>query len=221
MSAGHDAAQAMDDIYRVQRHFYDATRKYYLLGRDRAIAALQPPPGAAVLEIGCGTGRNLIAAARLYRNVEFFGLDVSEAMLETAQNHVLRAGLADRIHLRQGDAAQFVPQELFGREKFERIFISYALSMIPPWQAVLEQAARHLASGGALHVADFGAQERLPRWFCVLLNAWLARFSVSPRKDLAGFAAALAEREGLACHVDHLLRGYAIHVALLRPSGPA
>ncbi len=52
-----DHGGLMDRVYRRQRHFYDATRKYYLLGRDPMIAGLKPPPGAAVLEIGCGTGR--------------------------------------------------------------------------------------------------------------------------------------------------------------------
>ena len=34
-----DAAGAalMDRLYRRQRHFYDVTRKHYLLGRDRLI----------------------------------------------------------------------------------------------------------------------------------------------------------------------------------------
>ena len=35
----------MDRIYRRQRHLYDSTRKYYLLGRDRLIERLSPPPG--------------------------------------------------------------------------------------------------------------------------------------------------------------------------------
>ena len=43
--AGH-----MDAIYRTQRHFYDLTRKYYLLGRDRLIRRLDPPKGGSVIE---------------------------------------------------------------------------------------------------------------------------------------------------------------------------
>ena len=39
----------MDAIYRTQRHFYDLTRKYYLLGRDRLIRELAPPKGGTVL----------------------------------------------------------------------------------------------------------------------------------------------------------------------------
>ena len=45
-----DASGAMDRMYRRQRHIYDLTRKFYLLGRDELIAGLKPPPGGAVLE---------------------------------------------------------------------------------------------------------------------------------------------------------------------------
>ena len=57
------SAELMDRIYRRQRHLYDFTRKYYLLGRDRLIHRLSPPAGSRVLEIGCGTARNLVVAA--------------------------------------------------------------------------------------------------------------------------------------------------------------
>ena len=58
------AAGRMDAIYRGQRHIYDLTRKYYLLGGDGLIHDLAPPAGGSILEVGCGTARNLIAAAR-------------------------------------------------------------------------------------------------------------------------------------------------------------
>ncbi len=82
---GVSAAQHMDAIYRYQRYVYDATRKFYLLGRDRVIDELAPPPGGRVLEIACGTGRNLIAAARRYPGARFYGFDISTAMLDTAR----------------------------------------------------------------------------------------------------------------------------------------
>ena len=46
----------MDAIYAWQRHIYDATRKYFLFGRDRLIATLNVPECGTVLEIGCGRG---------------------------------------------------------------------------------------------------------------------------------------------------------------------
>jgi S-adenosylmethionine-diacylgycerolhomoserine-N-methlytransferase len=36
----------MNRVYRWQRHVYDATRRWYLLGRDRMIAELKPAAGA-------------------------------------------------------------------------------------------------------------------------------------------------------------------------------
>ncbi len=50
----NDATRLMDGIYRYQRHIYDITRKYYLLGRDALIKELEAPNGGTVLEIGCG-----------------------------------------------------------------------------------------------------------------------------------------------------------------------
>src|ERR1019366_8688122 len=91
-----DAAVRMDRQYRWQRHIYDVTRVPYLLGRDRLIPEVAPPCGAHVLEIGCGTGRNLIRIARTYPGVECFGLDVSNVMLDTARRSIEGAGLAGR-----------------------------------------------------------------------------------------------------------------------------
>lgn len=203
-------ADRMDAIYARQRHIYDLTRKYFLLGRDRLIARLNVPVGGTVLEVGCGTGRNLIAVARRYPDAALFGLDISEAMLATARANVARAGLADRIVLAQADATAFDPQALFGRGGFDRVFLSYTLSMIPDWRAALRQGA--LATGGTLALVDFGQQERLPRPWRRALFAWLARFDVSPRADLE---AALADT-GLHGVLNPLYRGYAWSAELRR-----
>ncbi len=205
-------AAAMDRIYRWQRAFYDVTRKHYLLGRDRLIADLDPPPGANVLEIGCGTGRNLILAARRYPQARFYGIDISRAMLATANASVRRAGLQSRIVLAQGDASAFDAASLFGVAKFERVFCSYTLSMIPPWQAALGQAARIVSPGGTLSVVDFGRMENLPRWFKMSMRAWLAKFSVTPRASLGD---AMAHLDGFAIASHDLYRGYA-HYAVAR-----
>ena len=145
--ADSNHAARMDMIYRGQRHIYDLTRKYYLLGRDRLIDELAPPSGGTILEVGCGTGRNLILAARRWPDARLFGLDISEAMLATARRKIAAAGLSDRITLAAGDATAFDPVKLFGLAHFDRIFQSYTLSMIPHWQTAIAQAVLHLAPG--------------------------------------------------------------------------
>ena len=136
-----DQKELMDQVYRRQRHIYDLTRKYFLLGRDTLIAELRPPPRGNILEIGCGTGRNLVAAARAYPDASLFGLDISSTMLATARANIRRAGLEPRIALARGDAACFDAKALFGRADFDRVFFSYSLSMIPPWREALRSVA--------------------------------------------------------------------------------
>jgi S-adenosylmethionine-diacylgycerolhomoserine-N-methlytransferase len=208
------AAAAMDRMYRRQRHVYDLTRKYYLLGRDRLIIGLRARPGDRVLEIGCGTGRNLILAAKTFPHARFHGIDVSSEMLVTAREAIARAGVAARVEVALADATSFDPQALFGIASFERIFISYTLSMIPDWTAVLDQAMTRLSPGGTLHVVDFGGQEGWPGWFRVALRRWLRLFHVHPRRRLEARLADLCALTGATLRFERPMRGYAQHAVV-------
>jgi S-adenosylmethionine-diacylgycerolhomoserine-N-methlytransferase len=202
-------ATAMDRMYRHTRHIYDLTRKPYLLGRDRLIAELGLEAGGTVLEMGCGTGRNLIAVARAYPRAELYGFDISEQMLKTAGTAVSRAGLADRIHLRQGDAAAFDAAVVFGRATFDRVYVSYALSMIPPWRAALARGLALTSSGGRFSVVDFGFCEGLGRFPRGILHGWLKLFHVTPRAELEDELKALAQNSGRQFRFERPFRGYA------------
>ncbi|TGU93848.1 class I SAM-dependent methyltransferase [Mesorhizobium sp. M00.F.Ca.ET.151.01.1.1] len=202
-------AELMDGVYRWQRHIYDLTRKYYLLGRDRLIAGLDVPPGGTVLELGCGTGRNIILAARAYPDARFFGLDISAEMLETASKAIDREGLSDRVVLARGDATDFDAKALFGKGSFDRVFVSYSLSMIPGWEKTVSAALAALAPTGSLHIVDFGQQEGLPGWFRALLRGWLKKFHVTPRESLRDVLESQAERTGATFRFRTLYRGYA------------
>lgn len=206
-AAGH--AERMDSVYRFQRHLYDATRKYYLLGRDRMIARLQPGPGAKVVDLGCGTGRNLILAARRYPEARYYGFDISAEMLATARANVEKAGLSHRIMLARGDACAVDLQAMFGIESADIAYFSYMLSMVPDWRHAIAEGARILAPGGRLHIVDFGQQEGLPDWFRSMLFGWLARFHVVARGKLRETLEAEAVRVGAVMHFQPLYRGYA------------
>ncbi len=206
----------MNRIYRRQRHIYDFTRKYYLLGRDRLIDRLDAKPGDGVLEIGCGTGRNLVLAARRYPGTHFFGIDVSTEMLTSAMEQIGRAGIAARVRVAHADAAAFDPARLFGRARFERVFISYSLSMIPGWQAVVDSAIALLAPGGELHIVDFGTQARLPLLFLLLLRRWLKIFHVTPRDALEDWLTRRAAETGATLTFERPYRTYAHYARLKR-----
>ena len=194
-------AALMDKVYRRQRHFYDLTRKYYLLGRDQLVRRLNARPGERVIEIGCGTARNLIRIAEIYPGTKLFGLDASAEMLRTANEAVACAGLSDRIALKQALAEELTPN-LFGSEqKFDHAIFSYSLSMIPDWRAALLTAANAVRTGGFIHVVDFGDLRSLWPIASATLRAWLRLFHVAPRDELLTRLEAGSRRPGCALHL--------------------
>ena len=184
MSGSPEHSLLMDRVYRRQRYIYDFTRKYYLFGRDRLIRELALPPGARLVEIGCGTARNLVKIARRYPQAHLFGLDASQEMLKTAADTVRRAGLNGRISLAHGYAEDLSPA-MFGESiPFDACVFSYSLSMIPDWKKALNAASQALAPAGRIHVVDFGDLAGLARLPRALMLRWLAMFHVAPRMEL-------------------------------------
>ena len=184
MHATLDDATRMDRHYRFQRHIYDATRTHYLIGRRPLLAGLKPRPSGTVLEIGCGTAWNLVRAGELYPEALLYGVDVSSAMLRTAGQSLKRHGLTKRVRLAQADATQLDTGRIFQVPGFDRVFLSYVLSMIPDWRRALAAAERAIGPGGELHIVDFGQCERLPAFFKSGLERFLAHYTVTPRVDL-------------------------------------
>jgi S-adenosylmethionine-diacylgycerolhomoserine-N-methlytransferase len=202
--SGTDHAAAMDRMYRLTRHVYDVTRRYYLLGRDRLLERVVTARNTATLEVGCGTARNLIKLAQRPEPGRLYGLDASHEMLETAGTSIERtlgmapsagsapAGSAgpaqggrEPIVLRQGLAEQLDAQRMFGRdEPFDTIFFSYCLSMIPTWPGAIDAAMANLRPGGHLLIVDFWDQKDLPGVFAAGLKRWLAMFHVHYRPEV-------------------------------------
>src|SRR5919204_4208504 len=76
-------------------------------GRLAVIASLfgmqpAPPEHCRVLELGCGDGANLIAAAYELPQSEFFGLDLSPAAVERGRGLIAEVGLTN-VTLAAGD----------------------------------------------------------------------------------------------------------------------
>lgn len=209
MSESTTHAERMDGIYRYQRRIYDLSRKYFLLGRDHMIGALDAKADDKILEIACGTGRNLNKIAGRYPGTRLYGFDLSEEMLKSA-----RRTLKGRAVLARADARTFDGRNAFGTEAFDRIIMSYGLSMMPGWQTALAAAANHLAPGGSLHVVDFGGQSGWPAWFGRLLRAWLSKFHVSPRNGIDGVLSELAAKHDGTAEFETLYRDYAVYGVL-------
>jgi S-adenosylmethionine-diacylgycerolhomoserine-N-methlytransferase len=150
----------IEGYYRLHAGIYDATRWSFLFGREAILeqaAAVLPAP-ARILEVGCGTGRNLVALARRFPRATITGVDLSGAMLAIARRKT--AAYGSRVTLRQGAYAGPVDEE----RGHQLVLCSYALSMFNPgFEAALAAARRDLAPGGCIALVDFHHTRH--RWF--------------------------------------------------------
>jgi S-adenosylmethionine-diacylgycerolhomoserine-N-methlytransferase len=170
--------ERMDRKYRYERHIFDLSRRFFLFGRERAIAALRLDDARSVLEIGCGTGRNLKLMADRHPALRLVGIDISEEMLKSARGKIARARLDNRVTLLHGDAVAPTVR------KAQRILMSYSLSMIPDWQRALAIAIETLEPGGILAIVDFGNFGGLPDWLAEPCIDMLSRHDAPPCLDL-------------------------------------
>lgn len=150
-TAGERTRASVEGYYRLHSKIYDATRWTFLFGRHailREIAALTTP--ARIMEVGCGTGKNLAALARLFPQAEITGVDLSATMLEVARRKT--ALFKKRIHLAHRPYAP----DFAAPACYDLILFSYALSMFNPgFEQAIAAARHHLASRGHLAVVDF------------------------------------------------------------------
>jgi S-adenosylmethionine-diacylgycerolhomoserine-N-methlytransferase len=194
--------ERMDRRYRYQRHIFDLSRRFILFGRDRAIAALRLGEARSVLEIGCGTGRNLKRMAEAHPALQLAGVDISGEMLKSARAKLVAARLDQRIALRQGDAAA-AP----AGGKAARILMSYCLSMVPDWRRALAGAIDRLAPDGMLVIVDFGSFGGLPDWLAETCIEVLSRHDVTPCLELTQELRRHAASPSLTVRHEYALAG--------------
>lgn len=204
----NDTFERMDKMYRRQRYFYDLTRKYYLFGRDRLLAEINPKAGENILEIGCGTGRNLLILARKNPQVNFFGLDASAEMLKTARAGIEKKNIKN-INLQTALADDFSFDKTFGLEKpFDVCFFSFSISMIPPWKAAIQNALNNLKPDGSFYIVDFYDQKALPAWFRNILKGWLRQFHVRFWSDLLPYLTDLEKQGAGKFSIESIYKSY-------------
>lgn len=145
--------QDTNAYYRFHSSIYDLTRWTFLFGRQamiREIAKLQP---GRVLEIGCGTGKNLIELKKLAPDVVCSGVDASADMLAIARS---KSRDLDIQWIEGTYPSRSVDESLIAGGRPDVILFSYALSMFNPgYDDCLAKAHRDLSPNGAVCVVDF------------------------------------------------------------------
>jgi S-adenosylmethionine-diacylgycerolhomoserine-N-methlytransferase len=152
--AHNEEAQVNDmrSYYAFQAKIYDLTRWTFLYGRKTILQKLPFEKDAPlqILEVGCGTGVNMVELAKIYPNAHITGLDVSGDMLTQAAKNLQK--FEDRITLEEKPYG--ASEEYNG--KFDLILFSYSLTMInPQYIDLIQQSKKDVKEGGYVAVVDF------------------------------------------------------------------
>ena len=138
---------------------YDRYANLLSFGQDprwRAFLVSRIPPEAhRVLDVASGTAAVAIELARAAPERTIVGIDQSPEMLAAGRERVARAGLAERIELREG-RAQSLP---FADAEFDALTFTYLLRYVDNVPATLRELARVVKPGGGVAMQEFG----LPR----------------------------------------------------------
>jgi S-adenosylmethionine-diacylgycerolhomoserine-N-methlytransferase len=144
------AETAVEKYYRFHSRIYDATRWSFLFGRTAIMENFAGVAPRNILEVGCGTGRNLVELARRFPQARITGVDLSATMLGLARKKT--SGFGSRVQLLH----QAYTAPLSDPPGYNLVLFSYALSMFNPgYEAALTAARRDLVPGGCIAVVDF------------------------------------------------------------------
>jgi demethylmenaquinone methyltransferase/2-methoxy-6-polyprenyl-1,4-benzoquinol methylase len=169
------------DLYRKRAANYDFTANlYYLFGfreakyRRRAVSELALHAGDTVVEIGCGTGLNFpYLLESLGETGRLIGVDLTDAMLKKARERIRKKGWQN-IELVEADAAEYkFPAGIQG------VLSTFALTLVPEYEKVIDHAAHALADRGRMVVADFKKPEWWPLWLVKLFVLITSPFGVT------------------------------------------
>jgi phosphatidylethanolamine/phosphatidyl-N-methylethanolamine N-methyltransferase len=122
--------------------------------RRKAVERLGCKRGDTVLEVGCGTGRNLaLLREAVGTDGVVIGIDASEGMLAQAQRLVRRHDWKN-VRLLHQDAAGLALED-----HVDAVFFSLSYSVLPDREPVLLKAWEALRPGGRLVIMDAGLPE--------------------------------------------------------------
>ena len=128
-----------------------------------------PAPGETVVDVGCGSGTDLIIAARMIGPAgRAIGVDFCEEMAKTAEEAVRTAKL-DGVEIRRGEATALPVEDASADVVIANGVVNH---LCPDKLAALREAFRVLRPGGRLLLGDMAVGIAMPPEVRATVDLW-------------------------------------------------
>jgi len=170
-----DEKAAVTQVFNLVSKLYDnPSLRFFPFCAEKMVDYAKIKRDQKVLDIATGTGMVAIAAAQAIGNEgRIQAIDLSESMLEQAQENMNRAGISNiDFHIMDGENLDFE------NNYFDVITCSYGLFFMPDMSAALKSWLRVLKPGGKIIFSSFAPSAFTPQ--SDLFMKHLAEYNINP-----------------------------------------
>ncbi len=155
--------QQVADMFNNISKTYDFLNHFMSLGidiiwRKKAINELKNDRPKLILDVATGTGDFAFEALSILKPEKIIGVDISQGMLDIAQQKITKRGLADKFEVKLGDS-EGLP---FNANEFDAVTVAYGVRNFENLQAGLSDIYRVLKPGGKAVVLEFSKPKVFP-----------------------------------------------------------
>jgi demethylmenaquinone methyltransferase/2-methoxy-6-polyprenyl-1,4-benzoquinol methylase len=151
------------DMFNNISKTYDFLNHFLSLGidiiwRKKAINELKADNPQLILDVATGTGDFAFEALSILNPKKIVGVDISQGMLNIAQQKITKRGLGDKFEIKLGDSEKLP----FGADAFDAVTVAYGVRNFENLEVGLADINRVLKPGGKAVVLEFSKPKAFP-----------------------------------------------------------
>ncbi|MBK0378613.1 bifunctional demethylmenaquinone methyltransferase/2-methoxy-6-polyprenyl-1,4-benzoquinol methylase UbiE [Mucilaginibacter segetis] len=151
------------DMFNNISKTYDFLNHFMSLGidiiwRKKAINELKKDKPQLILDVATGTGDFAFEALSILKPKKIIGVDISQGMLNIAEQKITKRNLSDKFEVKLGDSEKLP----FGADEFDAVTVAYGVRNFENLESGLADIHRVLKPGGKAVVLEFSKPKVFP-----------------------------------------------------------
>ncbi|MGJ1433718.1 bifunctional demethylmenaquinone methyltransferase/2-methoxy-6-polyprenyl-1,4-benzoquinol methylase UbiE [Sphingobacterium spiritivorum] len=162
-NAEGDKKTQVADMFNNISKTYDFLNHFMSLGidiiwRKKAIRSLRSIQPQLMLDVATGTGDFALESIKILNPKKIIGVDISEGMLQVAQEKITNKGLQQQFEVQLGDSEKL----MFEDHTFDAVTVAFGVRNFENLEQGLADICRVLKPGGKAVILEFSNPKSFP-----------------------------------------------------------